>query len=68
MQNRRKTLAALEDQVEKFGGAKHFMTAELEQRFGAVQVRYEALHEPLQIRRENLEDSLQLHQFNRYCT
>ena len=27
--------------------------------------RYEALHEPVQIRRENLEDSLLLHQFNR---
>ena len=65
MQTRRKTLSTLEDQAEKFGAAKHFMTAELEQRFGAVQSRYEALHEPLQIRRENLEDSLLLHQFNR---
>ena len=53
MQTRRKTLSTLEDQAEKFGAAKHFMTAELEQRFGAVQSRYEALHEPLQIRRDN---------------
>jgi spectrin beta len=65
VQTRRKSLSALEDQVEKFGAGKHFMTAELEARFGAVQARYEALHEPLQIRRENLEDSLLLHQFNR---
>jgi spectrin beta len=65
VQQRRKTLATLEDQVGKFGAARHFMSAELEQRFGAVQARYEALHEPLQIRRENLEDALLLHQLNR---
>lgn len=28
-------------------------------------VRYQSLHDPVQIRRENLEDSLLLHQFNR---
>ena len=33
--------------------------------FICVFLRYEALHEPVQIRRENLEDSLLLHQFNR---
>ena len=27
--------------------------------------RYQSLHDPVQIRRENLEDSLLLHQFNR---
>ena len=62
---RKETLSLLEDQAEKYGAAKHFMTAEMESRYTEAASRYEALQEPLQIRRENLEDSLLLHQFNR---
>ena len=61
----RETLKNLEDQYSKFESANHFMLKELEQRFSSINQRYEALHEPVQIRRENLEDSLLLHQFNR---
>ena len=63
--SRKETLKSLEDQYAKFESANHFMIQELEQRFSSITQRYEALNEPVQIRRENLEDSLLLHQFNR---
>jgi spectrin beta len=63
--SRRETLKSLEGQYEKFQASHHFMLEELEQRLSGILQRYEALHEPVQIRRENLEDSLLLHQFNR---
>merc|ERR1719347_742959 len=63
--SRKDTLKNLEEQYAKFESSNHFMIEELEQRFSNIQQRYEALHEPVQIRRENLEDSLLLHQFNR---
>merc|ERR1719341_1365992 len=63
--SRRETLKNLEDQYAKFENANHFMIKELDQRFSNISQRYEALNEPVQIRRENLEDSLLLHQFNR---
>jgi len=63
--SRKDTLKTLEEQYAKFETSNHFMIEELEQRFSNLQQRYEALHEPVQIRRENLEDSLLLHQFNR---
>ena len=63
--SRKDTLKNLEDQYAKFESANHFMLKELEQRFSNIAQRYEALNEPVQIRRENLEDSLLLHQFNR---
>jgi len=63
--SRKDTLKTLEEQYEKFETSNHFMLEELEQRFSSIHQRYEALHEPVQIRRENLEDSLLLHQFNR---
>jgi len=63
--SRKDTLKNLEEQYTKFESSNHFMIEELEQRFSNIQQRYEALHEPVQIRRENLEDSLLLHQFNR---
>ena len=62
---RKETLNMLEDQCEKYATAKHFMAQEMEDRFSRVQTRYEGLQEPMQIRRENLEDSMLLHQFNR---
>ena len=63
--SRKETLKNLEDQFAKFESANHFMIKELDQRFSNISQRYEALNEPVQIRRENLEDSLLLHQFNR---
>merc|ERR1719341_2965704 len=63
--SRKEALKNLEDQYAKFENANHFMIKELEQRLSGILQRYEALHEPVQIRRENLEDSLLLHQFNR---
>ena len=63
--SRKETLKSLEDQYAKFEAANHFMLLELEQKFSNITQRYEALNEPVQIRRENLEDSLLLHQFNR---
>ena len=63
--SRKETLKNLEDQFAKFESGNHFMLQELEQRFSNINQRYEALNEPVQIRRENLEDSLLLHQFNR---
>ena len=41
------------------------MMEELEQRLSSIWHRYEALHEPVKIRRENLEDSPLPHQFYR---
>ena len=63
--SRKETLKNLEDQYAKFEAANHFMLLELEQKFSNITQRYDALNEPVQIRRENLEDSLLLHQFNR---
>merc|ERR1711892_192516 len=63
--SRKDTLKTLEEQYAKFESTNHFMIEELEQRFSNIQQRYEVPHEPVQIRRENLEDSLLLHQFNR---
>ena len=59
---RREPLRQLEEQFGRFQSSNHFMLVQLEQRFSLVLGRYEALAEPVQIRRENLEDSLQLHQ------
>merc|ERR1711892_485679 len=63
--SRKEAVKNLEEQYAKFESGNHFMVAELEEKFNNIQQRYEALHEPVQIRRENLEDSLLLHQFNR---
>ena len=42
-----------------------FMLKKLKQKFSNIQDKHEALLKPVQIRRENLEDSLVLHQFNK---
>ncbi|XP_050085218.1 spectrin beta chain, non-erythrocytic 5 isoform X3 [Anopheles aquasalis] len=49
----------------KMLASDHFLKEELHE--GAMQTvkRYHSLHEPMTIRRDNLEDSLQLHQFLR---
>uniref|UniRef100_A0A1I8NPX4 Spectrin beta chain, non-erythrocytic 5 n=2 Tax=Stomoxys calcitrans TaxID=35570 RepID=A0A1I8NPX4_STOCA len=61
--------AELADQIkqqdEKFFQADHFLKDEIHERAMATIKRYHTLHEPLGIRRENLEDSLSLQQFIR---
>ncbi|KAG8237733.1 hypothetical protein J437_LFUL016671 [Ladona fulva] len=51
--------------VAAFKRAQHFMADELKERVDMIAKRYEALREPLQIRRSNLEEALQLQQYLR---
>uniref|UniRef100_A0A1B0AD16 Spectrin beta chain, non-erythrocytic 5 n=1 Tax=Glossina pallidipes TaxID=7398 RepID=A0A1B0AD16_GLOPL len=55
----------IKQQDEKFFQANHFLKDEIHERAMATIKRYRTLHEPLGIRRENLEDSLSLQQFLR---
>ncbi|KAK6641322.1 hypothetical protein RUM44_013031 [Polyplax serrata] len=55
----------LKENAELFERSDHFMKDEIGDRFSAALRRYHSLQEPLQIRKENLEDSLLLHQFMR---
>ncbi|XP_053697591.1 spectrin beta chain, non-erythrocytic 1 isoform X2 [Sabethes cyaneus] len=50
---------------EKFLASDHFLKDELHEIAMLTVKRYHSLHEPTTIRRDNLEDSLQLHQFLR---
>ncbi|XP_076029013.1 spectrin beta chain, non-erythrocytic 5 kst isoform X3 [Oratosquilla oratoria] len=50
------------DVAQSFVSAKHFMSEEIMERTTAVSKRYESLHEPVQIRHDNLEDALLLQQ------
>ncbi|XP_055643020.1 spectrin beta chain isoform X2 [Toxorhynchites rutilus septentrionalis] len=50
---------------DKFLASDHFMKEELHETAMLTFKRYHSLHEPTTIRRDNLEDSLQLHQFLR---
>lgn len=50
---------------DKFLVSDHFMKDELHESAMMTIKRYHSLHEPTTIRRDNLEDSLQLHQFLR---
>lgn len=50
---------------DKFLVSDHFMKDELHESAMLTIKRYHSLHEPTTIRRDNLEDSLQLHQFLR---
>ncbi|EDW33698.1 GL13266 [Drosophila persimilis] len=50
---------------ERFFQADHFLKHEIHERAMASIKRYNTLHEPIAIRRENLEDSLSLQQFLR---
>lgn len=47
----------------KFFNSNHFMKDEIHEKATNAIKRYHSLHEPTIIRRDNLEDSLQLHQF-----
>ncbi|XP_055551148.1 spectrin beta chain, non-erythrocytic 1 isoform X2 [Wyeomyia smithii] len=50
---------------EKFLASDHFLKDDLHEVAMLTVKRYHSLHEPTTIRRDNLEDSLQLHQFLR---
>ncbi|XP_055611321.1 spectrin beta chain, non-erythrocytic 1-like isoform X3 [Uranotaenia lowii] len=50
---------------DKFLASDHFLKDELHEAAMVTIKRYHSLHEPTTIRRDNLEDSLQLHQFLR---
>lgn len=47
----------------KFFNSNHFMKDEIHEKATNAVKRYHSLHEPTSIRRDNLDDSLQLHQF-----
>ena len=49
----------------QFVRAQHFQRDEVSERAGQVVKRFTSLAEPLQIRRDNLEQATQLHQFIR---
>lgn len=49
----------------KFFNSNHFMKDEIHEKAMIAIKRYHSLHEPMTIRRDNLEDSLQLHHFFR---
>ncbi|XP_055309165.1 spectrin beta chain, non-erythrocytic 1 isoform X4 [Sitodiplosis mosellana] len=49
----------------KFFNSNHFMKDEIHEKAMLAVKRYHSLHEPMTIRRDNLEDSLQLHHFFR---
>ncbi len=48
-----------------FHEAEHFQAVEINERSQVIIKRYQSLHEPVQIRRDNLEDALLLYQFLR---
>lgn len=49
----------------KFFNSNHFMKDEIHEKAMLAIKRYHSLHEPMTIRRDNLEDSLQLHHYLR---
>lgn len=55
----------VKDQVANFQNTDHFLKDEIQERGDAIIKKYTSLHEPVQIRRENLEESLLLQQFCR---
>ncbi|CAG2161762.1 unnamed protein product, partial [Oppiella nova] len=63
--NHSENIEQIKDLTTAFTQNNHFMKEEIEERAQTVIHRYEALHEPMQIRRENLEEALLLFQFKR---
>ncbi|XP_049846907.1 spectrin beta chain, non-erythrocytic 1 isoform X2 [Schistocerca gregaria] len=59
------TVEQVKDQAAAFKRSNHFMCDEIQEHATAVIKRYHSLQEPMQIRRENLEDALLLQQFLR---
>ncbi|XP_043282558.1 spectrin beta chain, non-erythrocytic 5 isoform X2 [Venturia canescens] len=56
---------SIKETASSFQRTKHFMRDEIQQRATATINRYHSLQEPIQIRRDNLEDAKLLHQFVR---
>ncbi|XP_014213231.1 spectrin beta chain, non-erythrocytic 1 isoform X2 [Copidosoma floridanum] len=56
---------SMKETAANFQRAKHFMSEEIQERASAIINRYHGLQEPIQIRRDNLEDAKLLHQFAR---
>ncbi|XP_013777045.2 LOW QUALITY PROTEIN: spectrin beta chain, non-erythrocytic 1-like [Limulus polyphemus] len=63
--NHADNIEQVKEQAESFASNNHFMKDEINEKAQAVVNRYNGLHEPVQIRRENLEESLLLQQFHR---
>ncbi|CAG2101158.1 unnamed protein product [Medioppia subpectinata] len=63
--NHSENIEQIKDLTTAFTQNNHFMKEEIEERAQNVIQRYEGLHEPIQIRRENLEEALLLFQFKR---
>ncbi|GIY06493.1 hypothetical protein CDAR_514752 [Caerostris darwini] len=63
--NHAENIEQIKDLNASFQNSNHFLKEEIEEKAIATINRYQSLHDPVQIRRENLEDSLLLHQFNR---
>lgn len=59
------TCDLITDTDTKFFNSNHFMKDEIHEKAMLAIKRYHSLHEPTTIRRDNLEDSLQLHHFFR---
>ncbi|XP_070377881.1 spectrin beta chain, non-erythrocytic 1-like isoform X1 [Dermacentor albipictus] len=63
--NHAEMLEQVKDQAANFQKNDHFLKNEIQERADSIVKRYTSLHEPLQIRRENLEEALQLQQLLR---
>ena len=63
--NHQEKVNDVETAAIEFKEAKHFMNKELQARSKEVQDRYATLHEPCNIRRENLEEAQLMYQFYR---
>ncbi|XP_065309042.1 spectrin beta chain-like isoform X2 [Dermacentor albipictus] len=63
--NHAEMLEQVKDQAANFQKNDHFLKNEIQERADSIIKRYTSLHEPLQIRRENLEEALQLQQLLR---
>lgn len=63
--NHAEMMEQVKDQTANFQKNNHFLKNEIQERADGIIKRYTSLHEPLQIRRDNLEESLQLQQLLR---
>ncbi|CAK1587955.1 unnamed protein product [Parnassius mnemosyne] len=59
------TAAQLQDTAQQLADDQHFMAEDILQRAHAAVARYRQLQEPMQIRRDNLEDAALLHRWDR---
>ena len=58
-------IQSVKETTLSFREANHFQIEEIDKRSQAIIKKYQSLHEPVQIRRDNLEDALLLYQFLR---